>query len=153
MDEYSDDYQPIPPSARNHAARMLAGHISAMKLAPPDMEAMRDPDGKYYSINFARDPACRGEVRIYGSGYVRVWWTAVLPGVPDRGDRIYSSIEEMATFLELAFVDANWPLAVRVPTYEYKRGPRLRNQPTPTMAPANDLDIDDNFFCADREER
>ena len=121
----SDDYQALPPSPRHLVAEDVALAIQRMGLNQPVGGVReRDTDDRYHAVKFSFPRRVDGEIRVWSPGYISVFWRTVIPGMPGQDRRIYASLEEAVSFVELAFVEMNADEALAIPVYVHKRQPK-----------------------------
>lgn len=78
-------------------------------------------DSEYYRVGFSYPTTLDGEVNVYNTGFVLLWWKATWNG-PIEGEHkwVFSGSKDVKDFFKLAFVDLEFEKAMCIPTKDQK---------------------------------
>ena len=106
-------------SERSEVAEKIAAFIVTNHLCDVYGGSVElSSDKKYRSVGFSKPASLDGEVRIYGPHFIMVRWTARYLNIPPDGVRIFGSVGDALTFMDLAFL-AHDESAMSVPHIGY----------------------------------
>lgn len=73
-------------------------------------------NGRYRYATFCTARTLDGQVRYYSDKFVCVQWKTAYRAMPQNGNRVFTSVKDALTFIELAFVKHDYEAAFEVPT-------------------------------------